>query len=203
MPGPLPLERPCGADTVRHLIVDRDGVLNSEAPDRGYVTTPDDWNWIPGVLCALADLKRAMIRVSVATNQSAVGRGLMTPADLEAIHARMIAEAVRAGGDIAAVFACPHSPTDGCNCRKPAPSLIREAIASSGIAADQTLVVGDDLRDIEAANAADVRSALVLTGKGKVTVTRLRNSRTPIYDDFGALVRELISRERVPGDRPE
>lgn len=181
-------------ERIRHLVVDRDGVLNEEAPAGGYIARPEDWHWIPGSLQALASLADAGVRVSVATNQSGVGRGLMTRDDLDAVHARMRREVRAAGGRIDAIFACTHAPGEGCVCRKPSPGLITEAVASSGVAAAETLAIGDDARDLEAARRAGVRAALVLTGKGRGTASRMSLDDTPVYDDLNALVRALFGR---------
>lgn len=184
----------------RHVILDRDGVLNSEPPDSGYVQRPDDFRWLPGALDALAMLHRAGIRISVATNQSGVGRGIMSLADLEKVHARMLADAASAGGAIDAVFFCPHAPGAHCTCRKPEPGLIRAAIDRSGIPAVESLLVGDDARDLEAAARAGVAAALVRTGKGHGIAAEL-GKRAPadgraiaVFDDLQALARDLTSR---------
>ena len=187
------------AQRVRHVILDRDGVLNAEAADRGYITRPDAWHWLPGALEALEMLAQARIRVSVATNQSGVGRGIMTLQDLAAVHDRMQQDTLAAGGRIDAVFACPHAPDARCPCRKPAPGLLVEAVAASGIAGDSTLVVGDDRRDIEAARSAGLQAVLVRTGKGAEAAAALTQDRIPVYDDLRALVRELIAAPGATG----
>jgi D-glycero-D-manno-heptose 1,7-bisphosphate phosphatase len=178
--------------TYKHVILDRDGVLNREAHGAGYVLEPAEFFWLPGALEALAMLRRAGLHLSVATNQSGVGRGLMSVAQLEAIHDRMRTEAARNGAALDAVLFCPHAPDDGCACRKPAPGLIHEALARSGIAAAESLVVGDDQRDLEAASRAGVRAALVRTGKGRKTETLLRGTEVPIYDDLPQLARAIL-----------
>lgn len=179
----------------RHLILDRDGVLNREAPDDGYVTSASAWEWLPGAREALALMTRAGLIISIATNQSGVGRGLMTRADLDAVHERMIREAGIAGARIHAVYYCPHAPGAGCRCRKPAPGLIEQALAASGVPAAETLVVGDDLRDLEAAEAAGVPAALVLTGKGGRAAQRLGSKTVPIFDDLRALSLALVEKQ--------
>ncbi len=176
----------------RHLILDRDGVLNCEPPGAGYVMEPEDFRWIPGALDGLATLRRAGVRLSVATNQSGIGRGLMGLEQLQAVHARMLAEAAAGGGALDALFVCPHAPEAGCQCRKPAPGLIETAIAQSGILASETLVVGDDARDLEAAARAGVAAALVRTGKGRETEAKT-NHRIPVYDDLAALARAVVA----------
>jgi D-glycero-D-manno-heptose 1,7-bisphosphate phosphatase len=178
---------------VEHLVLDRDGVLNVEAPGGGYVRSPGEWRWIDGALESLAELTRAGLRITVATNQSGVGRGLMTSDDLAAVHAGMLADVERAGGRIDAVLTCCHAPGEGCDCRKPAPGLIKAAVEASGMRPELTLVVGDDVRDIEAARAAGVPAVLVLTGKGRAAVARLGDAAVPTYDDLRALTRALVS----------
>ena len=174
-------------------------MLNTEAADRGYITGPGAWHWLPGSLEALQILARARVRVSVATNQSGVGRGIMTLHDLAAVHDRMQRDALASGGRIDAVFTCPHAPDARCDCRKPAPGLLIEAVAASGIAADSTLVVGDDLRDIEAACSAGLQAALVRTGKGGLAAAALTREGVPVYDDLRTLVRELIAAPDAAG----
>jgi D-glycero-D-manno-heptose 1,7-bisphosphate phosphatase len=189
---------------IRHLILDRDGVLNREAPEHGYILAPEDFVWLPGSLQALATLTRLGLRISVATNQSAVGRGLMTLAQLERVLALMRAQAEAAGAHIDAVYFCPHAPEAHCDCRKPAPGLILSALQDAGIPASQTLVVGDDVRDVAAAHAAGVRAVMVRTGKGAQPTTQLpeRDALLPVFDDLAQIARNFadrITQTHVPG----
>jgi D-glycero-D-manno-heptose 1,7-bisphosphate phosphatase len=177
----------------KHVILDRDGVLNREAPDGGYVLGPEGFFWLPGSLEALATLGRAGVYLSVATNQSGVGRGLMTLGQLDAIHHRMQTEASQQGAELGAVLYCPHAPDDGCVCRKPAPGLIQEALARSGFTAAESLVVGDDRRDLEAASRAGVQAALVRTGKGRKAEQLLNGAAVPIYDDLAHVARAILA----------
>jgi D-glycero-D-manno-heptose 1,7-bisphosphate phosphatase len=180
---------------VRHLIVDRDGVLNREDPSGGFVSSPEDWVWEDGALEALRMAKAGDVRVSVTTNQSGVGRGVVSFRQIEAVHARMLREAEEARGRIDAVFVCPHAPEEGCSCRKPAPGLVLQAIEASGIATEETLVVGDAVRDLEAARAAGVRCALVRTGKGRATELELADRGVPVFDDLSGVARSLVVEE--------
>ena len=177
----------------RHVILDRDGVLNHEAPAHGYILRSADFHGLPGTRTALALMHEAGIRLSVATNQSAVGRGLMDLQQLEHILSHMRAQAAAAGGPIDAVFYCPHAPDEGCDCRKPRPGLIAAAMAASGILPEQTLFAGDDERDVQAALAAGVTPVLLRTGKGAHTEAQLRNRRftLPVYDDLLQFARAL------------
>jgi len=163
----------------RHVILDRDGVLNYEAPEGSYVREPSQFRWLPGALAGLALLHRAGVRLSVATNQAGVGRGLMSLAP----H----------GAALDAVLYCPHAPDEQCACRKPAPGLIQAAVARSGIAASDSIVVGDDRRDLEAAERAGVAAALVRTGKGRRTEALLGNAAVPAYDDLHELARAILA----------
>jgi D-glycero-D-manno-heptose 1,7-bisphosphate phosphatase len=191
----------------RHVILDRDGVLNREAPAGGYILHPDDFHWLPRALQALSLLHKAGLRLTVATNQSAIGRGLMGHAELAAIHRRMLRDAAAVEGDLDAVFYCPHAPDEGCDCRKPAPGLIRQAVEASGISRAETLVVGDDVRDLEAAAAAGVSAALVLTGKGRQAQMHLARlgMTVSVYKDLLAAAHDLVGgmKHLSPPDRRE
>jgi D-glycero-D-manno-heptose 1,7-bisphosphate phosphatase len=177
----------------KHVIFDRDGVLNAEPRDGGYVRTPEQWQWLPGVPDSLARLSAAGICISVATNQACVGRGLVTRDALDAIHAYMRDEAARAGATIDHVFVCPHVPEQTCGCRKPAPGLLLDAFAASGIPRQATLLIGDDLRDLQAASATGIPAALVRTGKGVRTEAVLSHANVPVFDDVRAFVSALLS----------
>jgi D-glycero-D-manno-heptose 1,7-bisphosphate phosphatase len=180
---------------IRHIILDRDGVLNQES--ERLVAQPEHWRWVPGSLEALALLARAGVRVSVATNQGAIGRGQLTTRALDAIHDRMIREAQDAGATIHAVFVCPHAAEAACECRKPAPGLLRSAIKAARIPERETWMIGDDRRDMEAATAAGIEGVLVLTGKG-TEVTRSRTlEHHDIYHDLRAVALALTLPARV------
>jgi len=186
----------------RHVILDRDGVLNYEAPEGSYVREPSEFHWLPGALEGLALLRRAGVRLSVATNQAGVGRGVMSLEQLAAVHERMQREAAAQGAALDAVLYCPHAPEEQCSCRKPAPGLIEAAVARSGVAASDTIVVGDDRRDLEAAQRAGVVAALVRTGKGRRTEALLGNAAVPAYDDLRELARAILAaRPDTGGDR--
>jgi D-glycero-D-manno-heptose 1,7-bisphosphate phosphatase len=181
---------------LKHVILDRDGVLNHEAVGGGYITLPEDFVWLPGALEGLRLLRKGGFYLSVATNQSGVGRGIMTLPQLEAVLERMKTEAAQYGGALDAVFFCPHSPEDGCDCRKPAPGLIQAAVAQSGLPASESIFVGDDQRDLEAAARAGVRAALVRTGKGRRTEAAQNGAQVPIYDDLPEFARSLVKSQR-------
>ena len=180
------------ATAVPLVILDRDGVINRESPD--FIRTPAEWQPLPGSLEAIARLCRAGWTVTVATNQSGVGRGLLTLATLEMIHARM-AEALAAhGARLAQIAYCPHLPEDGCDCRKPRPGLLHQIAARQGMALTNVPVIGDSLRDLEAARAVGARPILVRSGNGARTAAQLPAQwQVSIVENLAAAVDLLLA----------
>ncbi|MAG35836.1 MAG: D-glycero-beta-D-manno-heptose-1,7-bisphosphate 7-phosphatase [Dehalococcoidia bacterium] len=182
---------------VRTLFLDRDGVINR---NRGrYVLTWDNFEFLPGVLTALRQLREARVQVAVVTNQSPVGRGLVRREELDILHARMKASVVAAGGEISGVFYCPHHPSDGCDCRKPLPGLLKQAASTLGIDLGTAHLIGDHGRDISAARAAGVPATLVLTGHGLATFLKGDAPPSQLAVDLPHAVDDLL--QPVAGER--
>ena len=148
----------------RLVILDRDGTINADSDE--YVKSADEWQPLPGALDAIAKLNHAGWHVVVASNQSGLGRGLFDVAALNAMHAKMHKLVAAAGGRIDAVFYCPHSPEETCNCRKPQPGLYEQIGERYGMDLQGVHTVGDTLRDLQAGTAVGCVPHLVLTGKG-------------------------------------
>ena len=148
-------------------ILDRDGVINFDSD--AFIKTPDEWKPIPGSLEAIARLTQAGYRVVVATNQAGIGRGLLDMAALNAINDKMWKAANQAGGRIDAMFFCPHTNADKCDCRKPATGMFKEISQRFGLELNGVPAIGDSMRDLQAAAAVGAIPVLVLTGKGKKT----------------------------------
>lgn len=147
------------------VFLDRDGVINRDSAD--YIKSWSQFEFLPRSRRALARLKGAGFVTIVITNQSAVGRGLISLATLGDLHARMCAAVHAAGGEIRDIFYCPHHPDQACTCRKPRPGLIWAARKRHAIDLARACMVGDSAKDIAAARAAGVRLAvLVRTGNG-------------------------------------
>ena len=146
------------------VLLDRDGVVNFDSPD--YILAPEQWIPIPGSLEAIARLHRAGIRIALCSNQSGLGRGMMSGATFETIHAKMMLAVEEAGGRFDYVAYCPHNPDDDCRCRKPKPGMVFEILRALDLSPDQTLLIGDSARDVEAAAAAGVPAILVQSGYG-------------------------------------
>jgi D-glycero-D-manno-heptose 1,7-bisphosphate phosphatase len=175
---------------VQLVILDRDGVINHDSKD--YIRSPADWHPIPGSLAAIARLNQAGYRVVVATNQSGLARGLLTVDDLFRIHEKMHQALAQVGGQIDAVFFCPHGPGDDCECRKPRPGLLLDIGRRLRLDLQEVLVVGDALRDIQAAQAVGARPILVRTGKGRETEQRAEGLEgVEVFDDLASLAQHL------------
>jgi len=136
------------------MILDRDGVLNVKPPRARYVRSWNEWQWLPGALKALRLLREAGYRTVIASNQPGIGRGVMSAADLEAVHRRMQKDVAQAGGQIDAIYHCPHDWEADCECRKPRPGLLYQAQRELHLDLTRTPFVGDDERDAAAAAAA-------------------------------------------------
>lgn len=167
------------------IVLDRDGVINEDSDD--YIKSPEEWLPIDGSLKAISLLHRAGYRVVVATNQSGLARGLFDEITLALIHGKMIEMVDAEGGHIEGVFYCPHGPHDGCDCRKPKAGLLRRI--SFEFQADITgcYLIGDSIRDLQAATSAGLSPVLVRTGKGKEAESQLFKAGfpdIPVFDDL-------------------
>jgi D-glycero-D-manno-heptose 1,7-bisphosphate phosphatase len=149
------------------IVLDRDGTINQDSDN--YIKSPAEWKPIPGSVEAIARLTQGGWRIVVATNQSGIARGLFDMATLNAIHAEMHRVVNLAGGRIDAVFFCPHAADSRCECRKPRPGLLLEIASRMDVELAGVPMVGDALRDLQAAEAAGAKPCLVLTGKGRAT----------------------------------
>ncbi|MEW6647478.1 MAG: D-glycero-beta-D-manno-heptose 1,7-bisphosphate 7-phosphatase [Pseudomonadota bacterium] len=174
------------------IVLDRDGVINEDSDD--YIKSPEEFIPIPGSLEAIARLTQAGWRVVVATNQSGVARGYYDLATLQRIHDKLHRLLAPLGGQIEAIFYCPHGPDDHCDCRKPKPGLFRDIEARLQISLRGVPAVGDSLRDLEAAQAVGADPILVRTGKGERTLAKGKGlAGVPVHADLAAVVDALLS----------
>lgn len=148
----------------RAVFLDRDGVLNQ---DRGHVSRPDDFEWMPGVMHALRALQRAGWALVVTTNQSGIARGLYGPAEYENLTAWMHSELALHGVTLDGVYHCPHLPDAPlaawrrhCDCRKPAPGMLRRAARDLDLDLSACVMVGDKPSDMLAGRAAGVAACI-------------------------------------------
>ena len=188
-------------DRVKLVILGRDGILNAYRED--HVKAPEEWVPLPGALEAVARLNHAGWHAVVATNQAGIGRGMIDMASVNAVHARMNRELLAAGGRIDAVFFCPHTPEDGCGCRKPQPGMMREIGARYGVDLGHVPMVADTLRDLLAAQAAGCEPHLVLRGRAAgIGDAQLRQmlEQVPgarVHADLGAFAEFVLQRDHV------
>jgi HAD superfamily hydrolase (TIGR01662 family) len=140
----------------RVVFFDRDGTLVEDVPYNG---DPEQVRPMPGAETALRRLRSSGVRTGVVTNQSGIGRGLLTADEVARVNARV--DALLGPFDVWAV--CPHGPTDGCRCRKPAAGLLHCAAAAVDVPLAECALVGDIGSDVAAARAAGVRGVLVPT----------------------------------------
>jgi histidinol-phosphate phosphatase family protein len=168
------------------MLFDRDGTLVRDVPYNG---DPELVTAMPGAAEALARLRGAGIRLGVVTNQSAVGLGLITEAQLHAVNRRV--EALL--GPFGTWAVCPHHPEEGCACRKPAPGLILRAAADLGADPAQCVVIGDVGADAAAACAAGARAVLVPTARTLPAET----SGVPAAPGLAAAVAAALGERRL------
>ena len=141
------------------LLFDRDGVLNQNPSDNGYVLSPSELVIYPEVLNQIAKLPKE-IEIACVTNQQCVGKKLLKPEDLCEINSVIAKSIVQAGGKKLEFFVCPHLATLNCDCRKPKPGLIFQAMSRFSKQPNETLFIGDKATDALAANAANVKFTL-------------------------------------------
>ena len=179
------------------VVIDRDGTLCEYR--EGYIKSPEEWVPVPGALEAVALLNRAGWHVVMATNQPAIGRGVMDMASLNAINAVMHRQLAAAGARVDAIFFCPHLPEEGCHCHKPAPGLLEEIGHCYGVELSAVHAVGDALRDVQAAVAAGCVPHLVCTGEGARWLDQPLDAEFPphvqVHRDLMDFARHLLAQE--------
>lgn len=173
------------------VILDRDGVINEDSDD--YVKSTDEFIMLPGSAEAIARLNHAGYRVAVATNQSGIARGFFDLETLGQMHAKLQKEVANAGGHIDLIVYCPHGPEDQCDCRKPLPGMLQEIGSRLCASLASVPVVGDSLRDLQAAQEVGAQPILVRTGKGKRTLAKGEGlDGIPVYDSLTDAVDALV-----------
>jgi D-glycero-D-manno-heptose 1,7-bisphosphate phosphatase len=176
---------------VKLAILDRDGVINFDSDQ--YIKSPAEWKPIPGSIEAIARLNQSGYRIAVATNQAGIGRGLFDMATLNAINDKMMEMVFRQGGRIDALFFCPHTALEQCACRKPRTGMLEEIAARFHTDLRGVPVVGDSLKDLQAAEQVGAQPILVLTGKGRKTRDEGdMPKKTLVFDSLAEVARHLV-----------
>jgi D-glycero-D-manno-heptose 1,7-bisphosphate phosphatase len=181
------------------VILGRDGILNQFRDD--HVKAPAEWLPIHGALEAVARLNHAGWHAVVATNQAGIGRGMIDMASLNAVHVHMMKLLAQHGGRLDAVFFCPHTPQENCDCRKPLPGMMRQIAQRYGVDLADVPMVCDNERDLLAAQAAGCLPHLVRSGRAaaagdaQVAAWCAQVPGTTVHDDLAAFTEALLQGE--------
>ncbi len=182
------------------IILGRDGILNEYRDD--HVKAPGEWLPVPGALEAVSRLNHAGWHAVVATNQAGIGRGMIDMASINLIHAHMNKLMQAQGARLDAVFFCPHTPEEHCECRKPLPGMMLDIGHRYGIDLRHVPVAADTLRDLQAAQAAGCEPHLVRTGRAArldephIDHIRQQVPAVQVHADLPALAEHLIARDQ-------
>jgi D-glycero-D-manno-heptose 1,7-bisphosphate phosphatase len=150
---------------MRAVFLDRDGTLIAE---KNYLYRPEEVHIFPGAAQALARLQKAGFKLIMVTNQSGVGRGYFTLADVEKVHAHLAAMLAKDGVSLDAIYVAPEAPDAPSPGRKPSPKFLLEAGERFGLDLSQSFMIGDKLIDLQCGwNAGVGRCLLVRTGYGR------------------------------------
>ena len=185
------------------VFLDRDGVINRDSPD--YIKSWEEFEFLPKSIEAIRLLNLNGFATIIITNQSVINRNMVSREGLEYIHALMKKEIKSGGGDIKDIFYCPHIPEDGCDCRKPEPGLILQAQKKYQIDLLDSVMVGDNAKDIECARRAGC-GLRVLVKSGNISNAEKILSEKKISPDYVALdlydaVNWITSQKSEVGDR--
>jgi D-glycero-D-manno-heptose 1,7-bisphosphate phosphatase len=149
----------------RVVFLDRDGVINEDSPD--YIKSWSEFFFLPKSIQAIKNLTENGFAIILITNQSIIGRKMVSLATLEHTHKMLCRSIHDKGGEITDIFFCPHDPADQCDCRKPKTGLFQQAQSKYLVDMPETFMVGDSAKDIEGARKAGCgHTILVQTGNG-------------------------------------
>lgn len=177
------------------IFLDRDGVINENRAD--YVKSWEELRLLPGALEALRTLAATSFAVVVVSNQAAINRGLLNHQTLEDMHQRLQAVVTAAGGQIDAIYYCPHRPDEACTCRKPQPGMLLQAADHLHLALERSYLVGDAITDLEAAVAVGAQPLLVRTGRGSehaMLLDQQSHVTCPVVNDLREAVAWITTR---------
>lgn len=152
------------------IFLDRDGVINSDV-GRYYIYKPDDFVLNDGILSALQKLKKAGFIFFVITNQGGIAKGLYSKKDVNLVHAKLTRQFLEAGIELKAIYTCPHHPDfENCLCRKPGALMFEKAIARFAIDKTKSYMIGDSVKDMEAAKNAGIQGIKIASNQNIQTI---------------------------------
>lgn len=170
----------------RAVFFDRDGTLIYDA---GYLKDPQQVRLLPGVGRALATLKEHGFLLVLVSNQSGIGRGLVTVEQAEQVHSQVVSDLAEYGIQLDAVFYCPHAPEEQCSCRKPSPGMLLRAAGELDLDLARSFMIGDKASDIEAGKRAGCRTILLTAN----SVPALDPTPDYITADWSEVVRYILN----------
>jgi D-glycero-D-manno-heptose 1,7-bisphosphate phosphatase len=177
------------------ILLDRDGVINEDSDQ--FIKSPDEWQPIAGSLEAIALLNQHGFSIIVITNQSGIGRGLFDLMTLQAIHDKMRQRVLECGGQIDAIYFCPHTSDDNCLCRKPKPGLFESFAKEFSTDLTKLYSIGDSYRDIQASLTVNAKPVLVKTGKGLQTLKTHPSLNIPVFENLYDAAQFIITQSHV------
>ena len=179
--------------SMKLIILDRDGVINQDSDN--FIKTVDEFIPLPGSVEAIAKLKKAGYKIYIATNQSGIARGYYNVDTLHAMHDKLATLLKEYDANIDGIEFCPHGPDDDCDCRKPKAGMYLAIAKKEGMSDySDILVVGDSLRDLQAAQSINAKPYLVRTGKGERTIKKGEGlNGIPVYNDLADFVNQLLN----------
>jgi D-glycero-D-manno-heptose 1,7-bisphosphate phosphatase len=176
------------------IFLDRDGVIIENRAD--YIRCWADVVFYPQALQALAEIQASPYRIIIITNQAGIGHGLIQRTIADEINYKLVKSIEAAGGRIDGVYMCPHTPDDGCNCRKPRPGLLLQAANDLQINMAGSVLIGDNLSDLLAGRSAGVGQViLVRTGLGNEQISRLASAglkSVPVFNTLAQALENLV-----------
>lgn len=179
------------------FILDRDGVINKDSDN--YIKSVDEFHIYKTSLEAISLLNQANIPIAITTNQSGIFRGYYTINTLNDIHLKLKQQLrIHSNSYIDHIFYCPHGPDDNCQCRKPKPGMLLEALKQFNIKSNDAVFVGDTTSDLIAAETAGISSVLVRTGKGLRSLKSIQSnskfhhlSSVPVFNNLLSFIKSL------------
>ncbi|WP_160063948.1 D-glycero-beta-D-manno-heptose 1,7-bisphosphate 7-phosphatase [Psychromonas sp. L1A2] len=176
------------------VFLDRDGVINK---DNGYVSQRDDFEFIEGTIEACIELQKKGYLLVVITNQSGIARGLFTEEQFNTLTEWMDWSMSDRGVDLDGIYYCPHHSEEGqgefkvdCECRKPKPGMLKNAIEDLNIDIEASILVGDKVSDLQAGIAAGIKTNY-LVRSGKDITEQGETLATAVFDDLAAIAKAI------------
>ena len=176
----------------KYIILDRDGVINIDSSS--YIKSADEWNSIPESLNAIKKLTEHEYQIIIISNQSGLGRGIISYNNFIEINLKMLSQISRIGGSILAVLYCPSLPTSECMNRKPETGMFSEIAGRLNISLDKCFSIGDSPRDVDASLASNCKPLGLRTGNGK-NIENNSKYNIPMFNDLNDAVDYVIKQD--------